>query len=187
MASSEVFICNLALQRLGQPAITTLAENSVAARECNRAYEHARDTVLSSHNWGFAHGQKVLAPDAEAPDFDYLYAFTWPADCLRPRPPNTTALDWKMSSRKVLTNDGDTLNLDYTKKVTDTTLFADTFTEALSIRLALQMCEKLTQSNTKKADLKEDYKLAIAEAKRLNDIQENSADPPEDTWLTAMR
>jgi len=187
VADSEVAVCNIALQKLGQPAIVSLDDNSVAARECNRCYAHVRNTLTTSHRWGFAMRQATLAAEAAAPDFTYGYAFPWPTDCLRPLPPTRNDLEWRMSGRKILTSDGATLELEYIAKVTDTSLFPDTFTEALAVKLALQMCEKMTQSNTKKDSLKDELKAALADAKKANDFAEISAEPPEDTWLSAMR
>lgn len=187
MAASEVFICNLALQALGQPKITSLTENSVAARECNLAYEHIRDVLLTTHRWHFAEGEAQLAAESTAPLFDYAYAFPWPADCLKPLPPNDPWLDWKMRGRKILSNDAGPLDLVYIKRVTDTAQFPATFTQYLAVKMAHHMCEKLTQSNTKKAALMDDIREARAEAKKANDFADMSPEPPDDAWLLAMR
>lgn len=187
MAASDVFICNLALQALGQPAITALTENSVAARECNRCYEHLRDLLVTTHRWHFAEAQDQIAAESTAPSFGYAYAFPWPSDCLRPLPPNDYTLDWKMQGRKILSDDSGPLDLIYLKRVADTAQFPATFTQYLALKMAHHMCEKLTQSNTKKASLAEDIREARAEAKKANDFADLSPEPPEDAWISAMR
>ncbi len=63
-------------------------------------------------------------------------------------------------------------------------LFTPTFIEALACKMAWEMCEQLTQSNTKKQDCKDQYKLAINEAKKQNAIQKVPQQAVEDPWIT---
>ena len=67
--ASAVDICNLALQRLGAKSIGALTEDTTAGRECNRVYEHARDSELRSHQWSFARTRVEVAADSVAPTF----------------------------------------------------------------------------------------------------------------------
>jgi len=188
MAVSDVDICNLALQMLGAASITGLppSDTSTNAKACNACYEKLRDKELRVNRWGFAKRRVVLAPDATAPAFDFLYAFSWPSDCLRPlRPQNRNDCDWQFENKKILTNDGDTLNLVYIARVTDPNNFDAAFVEALAAKMAWHMCEAITQSNTKKADALKAYDRIIAEAKLANSIEQVPEDPADDLWITA--
>jgi hypothetical protein len=185
MAVSDVAICNLALQKLGAKRITSLTEDSPNARSCNACYELIRDAVISKHSWSFAIKRATLAPDATDPEFDYDYAFSMPADCLRVLPPNRNDLDWVMEDRKILTNDGDTLEIRYLYRVTDPTKFHAQFVMSLACELGIHMCEEVTQSNTKEEKLREELRRALVEAKRANAFEQISDEPPEDTWITA--
>jgi hypothetical protein len=185
MATSDVSICNLALQKLGAARITALTDDSRNARSCNACYTLERDKELRAHPWTFATKRIVLAPDATAPAFDFDYAFSIPQDCLRILPPNTYALDWKFESNKILTNAGDTLNLVYTARIEDPTVYDPCFVEALACKMAWHMCEEITQSNQKKADVASEYKFAIADAKKSNAFEKLSDTPPEDSWVAA--
>jgi hypothetical protein len=187
MAVSNVAICNLALQKLGASRITSLTENSANARSCNACYELIRDAEIRRYAWNFAKTRTTLAPDAETPDFDFDYAFTLPPDCLRVLPPSRNDLDWSIESGKILTNDGDTLEIIYLKRVEDEALFDPAFVEAFACKLAWHMCEEITQSNQKKADILTEYKDVIKEAKRANSFERIADEPPEDTWITARR
>lgn len=183
--ASVVATCNLALQKLGALRITALDEDSRNARSCNACYELIRDSRLRKNRWNFAILRTTLAPDATAPAFDFTYAFTLPADCLRLLPPNRNDLDWTIESGKILTNDGNSLEIRYISRVTDPAKFDPCFVELLACDMADHMCEEITQSNTKKAAIKEDRKEAMAEAKRVNSFEQISDEPPEDTWITA--
>jgi len=189
MAASEVSICNLALQKLGAKRITALTEDSNNARQCNACYETLRDKELRKHPWKFAITRATLTPLATAPLFDYDYAFPLPADCLRVLLPNRENLDWKLETqsgqRVILTNDGDSINIRYIYRATDPNQFDTCFVEALAAKIAWHTCEQITQSNEKKATAKEDYKTAIADAKKTDAFEDEPQDAPRSSWETA--
>lgn len=180
--ASEVGICNRALQKLGAERITSLTDDSRNARSCNASYETLRDAELRAHPWSFAIKRDVLAPDTDAPAFDYTYAFSLPSDALRILPPNDSYLDWKIEGRKILTNAGSTLNLVYIARITDPNTMDITFQEALASRMAMELCEEITQSNEKIKNAANDYTRALREARRTNAIESISADTPTGTW-----
>lgn len=66
MLASSVAICNVALSRIGHPAISSLSDSNEAARQCNIHYEPCRDTLLSSYPWSFAIKRTTLITEAEA-------------------------------------------------------------------------------------------------------------------------
>lgn len=186
--ASEVDICNRALQKLGAKRITALTDDSVNARSCNAAYEIVRDAELRAHPWNFAIARASLAADSTAPSWGRAKSYELPADYLRLLPPypedNSNALDWQVEGRKVYTDDTAPLYIRYIKRVSDTSLFDALFVEALSTKLASELCEEITQSNAKKEGLKDDYRETIARAKKTNAIEGVSQEPPDDTWLT---
>lgn len=59
------------------------------------------------------------------------------------------------------------------------------FVEALACRLAVELAEEITQSNTKKADAAQQYRAALAEARRANAIERAYQIPATDDWLLA--
>lgn len=189
MATSETSICNLALQKLGAGRIASLSENSPKARACSDCYEAMRDKELRAHRWSFAITRAELAADATDPAFGPTKQYTLPVGFLRLLEPDDAAndnmLDWRIEGRVIVTDYTAPLQIRYIERVTDPTLFDATFVDALACRIALQICETVTQSTSKKADVKDEYKDSVREARRTNAIEGVSAEPPTDPWITA--
>ena len=195
--ASAVDICNLALQRLGARSIAALTEDTTAGRECNRVYEHARDSELRSHEWSFARTRVQLAADSVAPSFGYAVQYTLPSDYVRLLPARTVTndttslggldpnIDWQIEGSKILTNDTAPLQIVYLKKVTDPNDFDELFTDVLVSRIAMDVAEKITQSNTKKTDAQNRYTLAKRDAKRINAYERPPQESPTDEWIVA--
>jgi hypothetical protein len=195
--ASEVDICNLALQRLGAKSISALTEDSTAGRECNRVYDHARNSELRAHPWSFARARAELAASTTDPVFGYAKAYPLPADFIRLLPArnvadNTTVLggidpniDWQIESGEILTDDTAPLQIVYLKKVTDPNEFDDMFTDLLVARIAMDIAEKITQSNTKKTNAETRYVEIKREAKRVNSYERPPQEFPADEWVVA--
>lgn len=188
---SEVSIANLALQKLGDERIASLTEDSTVAREVNNCYEILRDREQRAHAWNFCKKRTILAPDATPPPFDYAFAFPLPADNLRLLPPNRLGLDWKIENhngtKAILTNDGNTLEIEYVARIEDTAQFDPLFVEALASKMAWHMAEKLTQSNTKKAAALQEYITTMREARKINSFENIATETPQDSWDAARR
>jgi hypothetical protein len=186
---SQVDICNRALQKLGADRIISLTQNSTSARACNLAYELVRDSELRAHVWNFAIKRTKLASDATAPVYGYSYAYTLPSDCLRLLPNDHQegfySKNFKVEGRKILTNESAPLEIRYIYRVTDTTQYDATFTEALACKMAMEMCEELTQSNTKRQLAQDEYKATIREARKMNAFENVPVEQQTDSWLTA--
>lgn len=187
--ASDVEICNRALQRLGDSRIVLLTDDTKRARACNAAYAVLRDRTLRAHPWNFAIVRASLPADAIAPVHGPINQFTLPADCLRLLQPdpwrNMIALDWQIEGRKITTNETAPLLVRYISRVTDPNLMDVLYREALACVIAFEICEEITQSNTKKESIRLDLRAIIAEAKLTNAIENNPADPPDDPWITA--
>ncbi len=189
MASSDVEVCNLALQKLGAARIASLTEDSTNAEECNASYDHLRKTELRRYKWNFARKRASLPASAVAPAFDFASAFPLPVDCLRLLPPAITTLDWQIENHQgqsaILTNDSAPLEIVYIADITDPTRFDESFVEMLACRIADHICIKITGSGTQKQIVMQEYKDARAEARSNNAFENISADGPTDPWLEA--
>lgn len=187
--ASEVDICNRALQKLGASRITSLTQDSPNARSCNVAYEPLRDSLLRRHPWRFAIERASLAADSTAPDWGKSASYTLPSDYLQLLPTypedNLNSLDWEVEGGKIYTDDSAPLYIRYIKRVTNTGLFDANYSEALSCLIALELCEEIAQSNSKKESLREDFEQAIRDAKKANAFESIAQQPPEDTWITS--
>lgn len=186
--ASVVEICNRALQKLGAKRITAITEDSVNARACNTAYGPLRLAELRAHPWSCAIKRAALAASSTDPIFVKTASYPLPSDYLRLLPNdegyNLNSNDWQIEAGNIITDDSAPLNIRYIYDLEDPNTMDALFREALSCRLALELCEELTQSNQKKESLRVDYKEAIREARRVNAILNVAAKPPEDEWIT---
>lgn len=185
--SSTVGICNRALQKLGADRIVDLSENSASARECNAAYEMLRDAELRAHPWSFAIKRTTLAQDADPPEFGYAYQYTLPVDFLRllSHEYQTYGTDYKIEGGRILSDVPAPFYLRYIYRITDTSKYDPMFAEALATRIAFELCEKITQSNSKGAQLRRDYDFVIREARRANAMEKVSIEFPDTSWSLA--
>lgn len=183
--ASEVDICNLALIKLGADRIVSLDDaGSPNAAWCKAVYALQRDAELRKHPWSFAVRRAELATVVAGPLFGPVNAFELPADYVRLLPHNA-ARDWQIEGRQITTDDGAPLEIRYVARITDTSLFDALFVEALACRIAVVLCEPITQSNSKVEAKKSEYRDAIWDARRANAFERVSDELPEDDWILA--
>ncbi len=196
MAESDIAVCNLALARLGEDAISDFTEASEAARQCNRFYRQTVDEELRLNWWSFAREVKALSQHADAPaDTDYDYSYQLPVNpyCLEVRNIlGVTQDQWQIQERNLLCN-LDEVTIVYTKRVTDPSMYDPLFTNALSLNLAYRICIPITGDKEMKGTIYLEYEIMIARARRSDAIERKK--PPKnvrddlasDPFLTAGR
>jgi hypothetical protein len=187
--ASVVDICNRALQKLGAIRIDSITDTgSLAARELNAAFEFIRDSELRDHPWNFAIQRFQLAASGTAPSFGPSNAYPLPTGWMRVLSPdprfNGNDRDWIIEGNSILSDDDSPLDVRCVMQVTDTTKMDPLFREALSARIAYELCEKLTQSNEKRQAAAADYKEIISRAKKVNAIEKVPEEPVDDTFIT---
>lgn len=186
VGQSATSICNRALQLVGSAQqIMDLTDNTREARAVSRAYDPCRRQELRTHPWNFAIKRAQLANDSTAPAFDQQYAFSLPADCIRVLVPSDASCDWQVEGRKILTTSALPLNLRYVADVTDPTLFDPAFCEVLAARIALAIVEDLTQSNAKQQAIGLVYKNFLAEARKVDALENRPQQAPDSSWITS--
>lgn len=187
--ASLVEIGNRALQRLGARRIVALTDDSTNARAVNAAFESVKLAELRKYVWSFATKRATLAAESAAPDFGRATAFQVPSDFIRLAPDypedNLNTKDWVIEGKLILTDDVSPLRIRYVFDVKDANLMDPLFREAFSAKLALELVEELTQSNTKKKAIALQYRDAIREARRASSIEKVAAEPATDSWITA--
>jgi hypothetical protein len=157
--SSAVEICNLGLSHLGAYGILDLEERTKEARECKRLYPIARDAMLESHDWGVVRKRKSMAL-LEDTYSGFLYAYSWPQDCIMPRKiydaaevPGSEPIKFEFGvndglNRRIILTDQEDAEIIYTAKVTDANLYTSMMIDALGYRLAAELSIPLrTDSN----------------------------------------
>ena len=186
--ASTVDIANFALNNLGASNITSLDENSKAARVVNQRYESVRDAVFRAHPWNCLINRASLAQETSTPAFGYTYQYALPTDpfCLRVLEFSNGSLSYPQDNitnntggpvfviegRKLLTDEG-SAQIKYIGRVTDTQLYDASLTEALAARLAAEICYAITGSTSMVQIQTSLYEAKINEA-RFNDATEGA-------------
>lgn len=134
-------ICNLALKKLGEPAINAIDPNGTPAqRLCYQHYHTCRWEVLCANNWRFA--RKTQERAFETKIDSETYGYTLPDDCLRVLEPS----EGVTIRNRVLYCSEPEITLIYTADEEDVTKFEPIFAQALATRLAAKICMLLTHS-----------------------------------------
>lgn len=194
--ASVIQIANRALTKLGSNRITSLSDDVKAARSISSCFEDLRDDEMRMSRWQFAMKRVTLAALADAPTFGYQYQYALPADFLRldminDQYPsavmdnyiNTEVLDYTIEGNNILTDIDAPLKLRYIARIEDPNEWDVNFREMLASRIAAEICEDLTQSDTKKQAAWNDYKRAKTNAIRIGAIEKPPSVPPDNSWV----
>jgi hypothetical protein len=195
--ASQIEIINLALTKLGQRHISSLAENNEAARFYQANYENLLLSELRSHVWGFAKARIALPALGTTPAFVYTYEYALPEGYVRALQvgdfqPGVSLTDYRdneegyysIEQGKILTNFAAPLNLRYIKRVSEG-LFDPLFVTAFACKLAHDGCYRITNSNSLKENLGFEYKEAVDLARNVGAVEIPSQKIPDDEWLLA--
>lgn len=193
-AMTEVEICNLALDRLGERAVSdgeyAQAKGAPAdgkgdftpspsARVLASNYEVARKDVLARVRWSFAMGWALLARsgnNAVMPD-GMAAAYDLPEDCLRVC--DVPADRFVLGGRVLFTGQdaGDVMKISYVRDIKEVDLFDPLFVDALACRLAINVCMSITgRPQLRQALMEEFLKVVLPDAAFANKVQDSSND-----------
>lgn len=194
--ASVIQVANRALTKLGSGRITSLSDDVKAARSINSCFEDIRDDELRVNRWQFAMKRVSLAALASAPEFGFNYQYALPADFLRLDMINdeypsavmdnyigAETQEYMVEGNLILTDIQAPLKLRYIARITDPNQWDVNFREMVASRIAMEICEDLTQSDTKKNSAAKDYDRARKVAIRIGAIEKPPATPPDNTWI----
>lgn len=91
--------------------------------------------------------------------------------------------DWELESGYIVSQEVGPIMVRFVADMNDVTLFHDLFCEGLAARIALEVCEPLTQSTTKLQLIRSAYDKFMSRAITVNAIEVGSVEPPEDDLL----
>lgn len=188
-----VQIANAAIRKVGGEPILSLEDNVKSARLLKAMFETVRDQEIAAYRWKFAIQRAELPALADAPVFGYSKAYPLPSDFLalvqindipwlgrwRGKPL------WSIEARQILTDFPAPLRIRYLSRITDYGLYPPLFVEVLACKLAIEACESLTQSNTKKQNLWQEYEQAVSRARTQDAIEKAPDIIPDGSWLQA--
>ncbi len=98
-------------------------------------------------------------------------------------PGNDSENDWTYEGAYFTTWEGDPIPYRFQADIVDVTTFNDMFCEKLALRLGLEVCEILTQSTAKVAEIAQKYKKFGDEAKTVDGIELGPDQPPLDDLI----
>ncbi len=189
--SSQTAICNRALEFLGQPGITSLNSSQPAAKSLRRVYAESRRSVLEDHPWSFAKKRAALPASATAPVFGFAYGYPVPSDFVRliaiENEPRFDIEADPSGSQWIVTDSASPLNIIYIYDIEDTGRYPPSFVDAFAARLAFDVCEDITQSNSKNQANAERYQAYLLKAKTLNGLQRQAVGFKSFSFLTSRR
>lgn len=180
---SETDIANLALQHLGESRINSIEDSGdKVSRTCKVNFAQARDEALQSARWGCAKTQAALSKLAQVPLYKWRAAYQLPSDFIRMieiegEDAWTPKEYFDRQGNKLLIgrccnedeNMPDTLNIEYIARVENMTLFDPLLVESIAMLLAMKCARALTGSDSKQADLRNEYeRVVLPRAMTLN-------------------
>lgn len=172
---TEIDIINKALLKLGQSPINNLGDDNERALAGSALYESVRDTEISTHRWCFAMKRVLLEECSTVPAFEYKKQYPLPTDFLRllylPDAPDNIENDYSIEGTHILTDYQSPLKVVYLARITTPNLFPSYFVEALAVKIAYELCERLKQDPARKQQLTQEYAFVISQAKKANQIQ----------------
>lgn len=196
--TSKTDIVNGAAIKLGVQRLATLAEPSELARVASAVFERVARAELRKNAWSFSLTSTSLGRLADPTGGQFAAAFGLPTDLIRlvqfnddwtvyGLSPVTDGLSqpFLIEGRTLLTNDL-TVRIRYVRDLSaDTALWDPAFVEAFTCRLAVEMGSTLTKDKQKVRDAQEDYRMALAEAKRTNGIELPPTERPDSAWVVS--
>lgn len=187
--SSVVAICNRALDMLGAEPVTSLDDDTKAARLCARNYEPVRDAVLRAYPWNAAIRRTSLAALSEAPAWGYARQFQLPEGpdpepCLRLLAidgESEFGLRYKIEGRRILTSEPAPLRILYIARLSDPSQLDPMLADVIATRLAADLSYSLTASAALGQTLMGIYQAKLNEA-RMTDAEEGIPEALVAAW-----
>ena len=199
MARDYVTVANLATGFIGDDdLISAPDEQSKPARTVAAVWDEVRRFVLSKNDWTFARRRLELAArpaTAEDPVIGFDNAFPLPVDCrrlceiLEPLDcVDAYALGANVEGKgEILADTIGPLKIRYIADVVDPALWSDGFTEAFAMRLAWQICDRLSGDKARKTDANRAFELALRRAGGVNAKQDPPRSLGRGDWVRARR
>ena len=194
--SSRVALCNEALALLGDKSIVDLDEQTPQGRACAVSYGPALRAVLSVHPWGCATRRAVL-PVVVVSHAQQKVSHAQTSDAGGPvawrRLPDDLRL---LSPLEGVTLEGRLIVADkpqakkplavrYLSSEVEPVDLPAPVSDAVVAALAVRLCEKLTGSKNKQADVIQLYEVRLRAAVRFDSAQAAPAPVSAETWLEA--
>lgn len=188
MSSSAISICSNALQQLGDSPIASFAASEgKKAQLCGNLWPQVRDYLLRKHAWPCARKMVILAPDADAPEFDWGYQFTLPGDWMRTLQvgKRNERIPHEVMGRKIMA-DTNVLPLIYAWRNEDPALWDSLLSDLACAEMVARLAYPITQSASLAELKRREADRAMREAKAIAG-QDNEPEDWGDSPFTDVR
>ena len=192
---SKLSICNLALAHLGQAPISSLTQEDERARRLNLFYEPVRDEILRAHNWGFAEAVCTLTLVTPPQERTGGFLYQYPGQALFVRRVFAAQAPQQALYFQVFFDESTQMRVlqvacaqacaQYTRRITDETLFDASFVKVFSLALACDLAVTLTSDFQLAGQLFNKYQLCLEEARRANMSERFEVTASQDTFTEA--
>jgi|TARA_B110000967_G_scaffold207133_1_gene255733 hypothetical protein len=177
-------IANLALSNLGEARIQSLTDDNTRARSCNARIDNVITTVLRMHVWNSALERQQLT-NAGTPVFGWNYMYQLPTNYIKVVEVSPVS-KYQVEQKNILSNES-TLYLLYVAEPLDVQNLDALLKEAISMKLALEICETLTSKSVLKQEMMQKFVIALQEARGANSKDRTPERREESTYLNAKR
>ena len=182
---SQVSIVNRALALLGANKIVSLSDNTEEAKAAKNVYNDSLRSILAECPWSFALKRAKLNMITTPPTWGGGNYFEKPSDCVRIFKSDVD--DLKIEGRYVKSNSS-SVGILYTYLCDDPTLYSPSFVDALSYRLAHDMCFDLTNVSAKQMELINLYESHFLPIAKSKNAKEQAPDEvKDDYWVNSLR
>lgn len=194
--ASQTDICNRALIKLGAGQITSITDNSKAARILSGLWDTVRKAELQKNFWNFALQRTTLAALSDTPAWGFGYQYQLPVDFLKLAQINDTYIvpglsdyrngddsSYAIEGTAVLCDFAAPLKIRYVRDITDAGLFDALFVDMMAAKLAFEACYGIMQSRDGQRAAMDDYKEARRMAILSNAIAKPPQGIPDDSWV----
>lgn len=171
---SAVDICNQALDLIGTGSITSLLDDTLEARICNRNYKIAVRQVQRLFPWRSLRTRTSLPADVDTPAFGFDHQYTLPADFLRfiemfESDGETKVRTYQIESDKILTDADAPISIIYLRKSDNPNEWDELLQSAIAYRLATMIVGRIVVGNDALRKLAwQEYEQVLGEAKRAH-------------------
>ena len=181
---SKLEIMNKALGMLGANQMRTLEDKTLEAEAANKMYRPSLDSVLAETDWTFAIKRSLLdISEDKQPAWGSGNYYELPADLIKIVDVMNRNVPWRREGNYIFTPASE-FGLVYVARCIDPTYYPSYFIDALSAKLAVEMCYLITNSTEKTNALIELYRGEYLPIAKTKNAREKSSPIIEDShWV----
>ena len=184
---SYVAIANLAATTIGTAArLTSPGDDTTLGRAVASVWEIERQAALRDGAWNFAMKRAELAAVLPPPVHQFQSRFQLPADCIRLIEIYDLLRDhWQVEGRAINADSTGPLKIRYLADIEEPALFDALFAKAFALRIACAIGNRIAGSSFKEELNWDKYRQALAEARRVDAMENPPIEAAESSWIEA--